>query len=65
MQAFLEVIIRIIFEIVFEIGVRLPGALICKCLVPNSDITFDSFQVILVGAIFWSITIFAGWMIFG
>jgi hypothetical protein len=65
MQAFFEVIIRIIFEVVSEIGLRLPGALICKCLMPNSDIAFDSFRVSLVGAIFWSIIIFAGWTIFG
>jgi hypothetical protein len=65
MQAFIEVIFKIIFEVVFEIGLRLPGALICKCLLPHSDIAFASFRVILAGAIFWSIIIFAGWMIFG
>lgn len=63
MHAFFEVIIRLIFEVVFEVGLRLPGALIYKCLMPNSDVTFDSFRVILLGAVFWSILVFGFWMI--
>lgn len=63
MQAFFEVIIRLILEVVFEIGLRLPGALICKCLMPKFEVTFDSFRVILVGLLFWSMIGFGLWMI--
>lgn len=61
MQAFIEVIFEIILRVVFEIGLRLPGTLICKCLMPKSEVNLDSFRVILVGLLFWSIIGFGFW----